>query len=153
MHALRVSRKSMKRKKRTRKQPRRLTPPLFLRGDDGTREVVEVDHEHITQQIMQSTRTTAILILADGLRIQVSSRCINKRRVPLVRIAPKDHTPPAWEPARPTVSDLRALNPEGSLTDVFPSEPTTELAEGITQVHLDHPQSFDALFGLLGEDR
>jgi hypothetical protein len=130
-----------KRKKQKRKQPRRLTPPLFLRGDDGTREVVEVDHEHITQQIMQSTRTTAILILADGLRIQVSSRCINKRRVPLVRIAPKDHTPPAWQPEAPTFSDIRAQGP------------TQEIAEGITQVNLNHPQTFDALFGLLGEDR
>lgn len=30
--------------------------------------------------------------------------------------------------------------------------PARELAEGIVQVDLDHPQAFDALFGLLGDD-
>jgi len=86
-------------KRRTRKQPRRLTPPLFLRNESG-REVVEVDQEIITSELSQSPRTTAFLSLAPGLRIEVGSRCINKRRVTVLRISPKD-----YKHERPQIGD------------------------------------------------
>ena len=86
-------------RRRLRKQHRRLTPPLLLRNESGERELIEVDHELVTRETLRSTRTTALLILAPELRIQVSSRCINKRRVPVLKISPKDHVPTDWQPS------------------------------------------------------
>jgi hypothetical protein len=79
-----------KAKRRTRKQPRRLTPPLLLRNDAGERELFEVDQDFITSEIMRSARTTALLILAPNLRVEVGSRCINKRRVQVLTISPQE---------------------------------------------------------------
>ena len=79
--------------KRRRKQPRRLTPPLFLRGAEGEREVVEVDHELVTRSTMTSGRVRAILVIAPGVHIRVGSRCINKKRVPVLRIEPEGYVP------------------------------------------------------------
>lgn len=96
-----------RRKRIYRKQPRRLTPPLFLRDSEGNREAIEVDQELFTVVLMQSTRTTAYLQLSDGLRIQVGSRCINKRRVPAIRISPANYIPPEWKAASPTFGEIR----------------------------------------------
>jgi hypothetical protein len=90
----------MRARKLKRKQPRRLTPPLFLRGDSGERVAVEVDQEHVTSERFTSTRTSALLVLSPGLRVEVGSRCINKRRVPVLRISPRDYTP-----AEPQIGD------------------------------------------------
>jgi hypothetical protein len=65
-----------------------MTPPLVLRCDDGERQIVEVDTGICTTQHSISTRTTAILEVAPGVKISVGSRCINKRRVTLLRIEP-----------------------------------------------------------------
>jgi hypothetical protein len=75
-------------KKLSRKQPRRLTPPLVLRCDDGERQIIEVDTEVFILQASRSSRTTAILELAPGLKIRVGSRCLNKHRVTVLRIEP-----------------------------------------------------------------
>lgn len=90
-----------------RKQPKRLTPPLFLHGNSGAKEVVEVDQELVLQEIMRSTRTTAIIYLSDGLRVQVSSRCMNKRRYPVLWISPAGYTPPTWQPMSPTFKEIK----------------------------------------------
>jgi hypothetical protein len=74
--------------KRKRKQPRRLTPPLVLRSDAGDRAIIEVDDEILIDQPHQSNRTVVFLQLAPGLRIQVRSRSVNKRRVTLLAISP-----------------------------------------------------------------
>jgi hypothetical protein len=76
--------------KRKRKQPRRMTPPLVLRSDAGDRAIIEVDDEILTEQPHQSNRTTAFLQLAPGLRVQVRSRSVNKRRITLLAISPAD---------------------------------------------------------------
>jgi hypothetical protein len=93
-----MRRKRKRKARRLRKQPRRLTPPLLLRNDAGERELVEVDQDFITREIMRSTRTTALLTLAPNLRVEVGSRCINKRRVAVLKISPKD-----WQPDAPKV--------------------------------------------------
>jgi hypothetical protein len=90
-----------------RKQPRRLTPPLFLHGNDGTKEVVEVDQEFVTGTLMRSTCTKAYLLLSDGLVISVGSRCINKRRIPIIRISPVGHVPKEWQAESPTFSEIK----------------------------------------------
>jgi len=90
----------MKRTKRTRKEPRRLTPPLFLRGAQGDREVVEVDQEIVTISDMTSGRVRAILQIAPGIRIKMGSRCINKRRVAVLRIEPADYQPAEAQPSQ-----------------------------------------------------
>jgi len=100
----------MRRKRRRilyRKQPRRLTPPLFLHGSDGAREVVEVDQGLVTGAIMRSTCTKAYLLLSDGLVISIGSRCINKRRIPIIRISPVGHVPQQWQAASPTFSEIK----------------------------------------------
>ena len=79
----------MKRKHRKRKQPRRLTPPLVLRNDDGERELIEVDQTLTTSEIMRSGRVRALLVLAPGLRVEIGSRSVNKRRLPVITIAPQ----------------------------------------------------------------
>lgn len=73
-------------KRPRRKQPRRLTPPLILRDDDGGRECIEVDEEHTTSRTLKSGRVSAFLILSSDLRITLGSRCVNKRRVPVINI-------------------------------------------------------------------
>jgi hypothetical protein len=81
--------------KRTRKQPRRMTPPLMLRDQEGGRECVEVDTELVTTALMQSGRVRAILTLSPGLKVAVGSRCFNKVRVPVIHIsAPNGHADP-----------------------------------------------------------
>jgi hypothetical protein len=100
-------RRRRKRKRILRKQPRRLTPPLFLKGNDGERNVIEVDEEQVTQQVMESTRTLAFLVLSDGLRVRVGSRCINKRRIPVLRISAWNYTPPQWKAPSPTFTEIK----------------------------------------------
>jgi hypothetical protein len=80
--------------KRRRKEPRRKTPPLLLRSDDDQREIVEVDQEFTTTEKMRSGRVRAFLVLSPGLKITVGSRCVNKRRVPVLRIYAHDWQPP-----------------------------------------------------------
>lgn len=75
-------------KKRLRKQPRLMTPPLVLRLEDGERQIIDVDTELVTSQPSNSLRTTAFLELAPGLKIRVRSRCLNKRRVTVLTIEP-----------------------------------------------------------------
>jgi hypothetical protein len=81
-------------KRRQRKQARKLTPPLSLRGASGERVIVEVDDQFVTSEIFQSCRLSALLTLAPGLRIEIGSRSIHKRRFPVLRISPQ-----AWHPS------------------------------------------------------
>jgi len=81
-------------KRRQRKQPRKLTPPLVLRSASGERVIVEVDDQFVTGEIFQSGRISALLVLAPGLRIEVGSRSIHKRRFPVLRISPQ-----SWQPS------------------------------------------------------
>lgn len=74
------------RRKPRRKQPRRLTPPLILRDDEGGRECIEVDQELTSNRTLKSGRVSAFLILSSDLRVTLGSRCINKRRVPVINI-------------------------------------------------------------------
>ena len=66
-----------------------MTPPLVLRSDGGERVIVEVDDQLVTGESFASSRLTVLLTLAPGLRIQVGSRSINKRRFPHLRISPE----------------------------------------------------------------
>jgi hypothetical protein len=47
--------------KRLRKQPRRMTPPLLLRDQDGERTIVALDEELVTDQPQRSNRATLFL--------------------------------------------------------------------------------------------
>jgi hypothetical protein len=75
-------------RKRTRKQPRRLTPPLFLRTEEGDRSIIEVDTQTTITNHCTSTRLSAILRLDPGLDLVIGSRSINKRRVTVIHIKP-----------------------------------------------------------------
>jgi hypothetical protein len=79
--------KRTRKRKRLRKQPRKLTPPLVLRDDrTGEVHIVEVDHEHVTTNAHHSRRISAILHFGSALKISVGSRSVNKRRVPVLHI-------------------------------------------------------------------
>ena len=60
---------------------------------------------------MASTRINALLLLWPGLRVQIGSRCINKRRIPVLRICPKNYIPPEWEPQSPTFKEIKNEQP------------------------------------------
>jgi hypothetical protein len=69
-----------------------MTPPLVLRTQEGGRVIVEVDQYTVTgERVESSGRVTAYLILAPDLRVSVGSRCVNKRRVPVLRISARDY--------------------------------------------------------------
>lgn len=68
-------------KKPKRKQPRRLTPPLFLKGESGVRDCIEIDDQIVTMERSCTGRVSVFLTLGPDLRVQVGSRCVNKRRV------------------------------------------------------------------------
>jgi hypothetical protein len=76
----------MAKQKLKRKQPRSRTTPLGLRADNGERMVVMVDEEVRTQGWLRSGRTTAFLVLSPDLVVKVGSRCVNKRRVTVIKI-------------------------------------------------------------------
>ena len=89
--------------KHTRKQPRRLTPPLVLTNIDESsdRTAILVDEELILEHTYRSGRMRCYLTLGPGLRIQVGSRCINKRRLTSIsiRVAGADPDPEREFPA------------------------------------------------------
>jgi hypothetical protein len=65
-----------------------MTPPLVLRDEEGYRSIVEVDDVFVVATSQQTPRVTAFLRLAPGLIVEVKSRCVNKRRVPVLCIRP-----------------------------------------------------------------
>jgi hypothetical protein len=65
-----------------------MTPPLVLRDEDGYRSIVEVDDAFAVDTSQQSPRVTAFLRFAPGVIVEVKSRCVNKRRVPVLCIRP-----------------------------------------------------------------
>jgi hypothetical protein len=76
-------------RKRLRKQPRRMTPPLILRDEQGETTIVELDDRFVTLAPVHSRRTICFLTLCPGLQISVASRCVNKRRVTRLIIRPR----------------------------------------------------------------
>ena len=84
-------------RKRTRKQPRRLTPPLVLTNtDDSTdRTAILVDEELVLEYTYRSGRLRACLRLGPGLRVHIGSRCVNKHRVQVITIRRADLPDPA----------------------------------------------------------
>jgi hypothetical protein len=86
-----------KKSKRKRKQARKLTPPLFLKTEAGERLVVEVDQERaVTGERMEASgRFVGFLKFGRGLALTVGSRCLNKKRLPVVSIdiAERDEVP------------------------------------------------------------
>jgi hypothetical protein len=81
-----------KRRKATkprRKQPRRMTPPLFLRdAENGERSIIELDDSAQLVRTQTTGRMTVYLKLAPGLRVRVSSRCVAKRRFTELHLEP-----------------------------------------------------------------
>ena len=89
-----------RRRKLTRKQPRRLTPPLILTNtqDSADRTAILVDEELVLEAPHHSGRVRCYLRLGPGLRVRVGSRCVNKRRITVVTILRAD-LPAAPDPA------------------------------------------------------
>lgn len=94
-----------RRRKLTRKQPRRLTPPLILTNtkDATDRTAILVDEDLILDGAYRSGRVRCYLELGPGLRVAVGSRCINKKRVAVIRIRRSDL--PAPDPEYPGYRD------------------------------------------------
>ena len=85
-----------RRRKLTRKQPRRLTPPLILTNthDSADRTAILVDEELVLEAPHHSGRVRAYLRLGRGLRVRIGSRCVNKRRITVVTIHRADQPDP-----------------------------------------------------------
>jgi hypothetical protein len=85
-----------------------MTPPLFLRDDDGQREIVSLDEELLTSRPYRTGRVTVFLRLGPGLQVKVSSRCQNKRRYTALSIRLASE-PPAPPPEFPAYQDCLAV--------------------------------------------
>lgn len=95
--------------KRMRKQPRKCTPPLSLRDENGEREIIAIDEELVTARACYSGRVTCFLNLGAGLEIRIGSRCVNKRRVTSVTIRPAHSLPQHSVSTAPTYRELLHL--------------------------------------------
>lgn len=88
-----MSRKTAARKmrrgrgKRLRAQPRKATPPVCFRSDDGDRSILLVDEGFVTQSFVRTnSRQPIFLKLGPGLVVLMESRRVTKRRYPQLRI-------------------------------------------------------------------
>jgi hypothetical protein len=75
-----------------------MTPPLMLRDEEGNRSIIEVDDAFFCSVLQQSPRVTAFLRFAPGVIVEVKSRCLNKRRVPVLCVRPVAAVEPSRAP-------------------------------------------------------
>jgi len=67
-----------------------MTPPLILADHNHERTAIMVDEELVLELPHTSGRVRAYLNLGAGLRVSIGSRCVNKRRIQVIRIRRAD---------------------------------------------------------------